>query len=488
MASHERDDRLQRLSQLRESGIDPFPAHTRRTHTIPAVLAGFDAFLAQESVVAIAGRIRAIRAHGGSTFLVLEDGRERVQAYVKRDGVGTEVYACVALLDVGDFVEVEGTCFRTKTGEPTIAARRCTVLTKSLAPLPEKWHGLTDTETRYRHREMDLIANPQSWAYAVRRAALVDVVRAFFRERGFLEVETPILHPIPGGANARPFVTHHHALAQDFTLRIAPELYLKRLVVGGLDRVFEFARCFRNEGIDRNHNPEFTQIEAYQAYADYRTFMELVEGLFLDLATNLLKQSTITVADQEITLTPPFPRRPFRELVLEASGVDIATTSDAGLRDALARRGVSGEPSWSRGKLLDELYKETARPHLLQPTFVIDHPVELSPLAKRKPDDPGLVERFQLVMAGMEVVNAFSELNDPLDQRARFEEQQAAHDAGDEEAQVIDEDYLHALEIGLPPTAGLGLGIDRLAMLLTGAANLKEVILFPTLRKKQETA
>lgn len=488
MVPHERADRLQRLAQLRSLGVEPYPAHTRRTHTIPAVLAEFDVFAAQGSITVVAGRVRAIRAHGGSTFLVIEEARERMQAYVKRDVVGAEAYAQVDCFDVGDFVEVEGTCFRTKTNEATIAATRCTLLTKSLMPLPEKWHGLTDTETRYRHREMDLLANPQSSAYAVRRGQLVDVVRSFFRERGFLEVETPMLHPIPGGANARPFITHHHALAQDFYLRIAPELYLKRLVVGGLDRVFEFARCFRNEGVDRNHNPEFTQIEAYQAYADYRAFMELVEGLFLDLATKILAQPTMTYAGKPITMTPPFPRRPFRELVREASGVDIAQTSDDGLRDALQRRGVTPEVSWSRGKLLDELYKETARPQLWQPTFVIDHPVELSPLAKRKPEDPNFVERFQLVIAGMEVVNAFSELNDPLDQRARFEEQQAAHDAGDEEAQVVDEDYLHALEIGLPPTAGLGVGIDRLAMLLMNAANLKEVILFPTLRRKPDVA
>ncbi|MDO8599027.1 MAG: lysine--tRNA ligase [bacterium] len=485
MASPERSDRIERLRQLREAGVDPYPSRTKRTHTCAQIIASFSEFLEQQSPVIVAGRIRAIRGHGKSTFLALEDASERLQVYVKQDTVGESAYAQVTLLDVGDFLETEGTCFRTKTNEPSVAATRFTVLTKSLEPLPEKWHGLTDTETRYRHRELDLIANPEVRAYAMRRAQIVSAIRTFFGDRGFIEVDTPILQPIPGGANARPFVTHHHALDSDFYLRIAPELYLKRLVVGGLERVFEFARCFRNEGIDRNHNPEFTQIEAYQAYANYRDFMELIEALFLKLATETLKGATVTFGGQEITITPPFPRRPFRDLVLEASGIDITQTDDDALRDALRRLHVDADASWSRGKLLDELYKETARPKLIQPTFVIDHPVELSPLSKRRAEDPTTVERFQLVIAGMEVVNAFSELNDPIDQRERFEAQQTAREGGDQEAMALDEDFLHALEVGLPPTAGLGLGIDRLVMLLTGASNLKEVILFPTLRRKE---
>jgi len=486
MPSTERVERLNRLAQLRAAGMNPYPARTKRTHACAQVLAAFNDLAEQCSPVVIAGRIRAIRGHGKSTFLTIEDASARLQAYVKSDVVGEAAYAHAALLDVGDFIEIEGTCFRTKTNEPTIAASRLAILTKALEPLPEKWHGLTDTETRYRHREVDLIANPSVRAFAERRCLIVDAIRTFFRDRGFLEVETPILQPIPGGANARPFVTHHHALDTDFYLRIAPELYLKRLVVGGLERVFEFARCFRNEGIDRNHNPEFTQVEAYAAYADYRILMELVEALLLALSTEALKTPTVTFGGHEITLTPPFPRKAFRDLVLEHSGIDIASTDDDALRDALRRLNEHPETSWSRGKLLDELYKATARPKIIQPTFVIDHPVELSPLAKRRPEDPTTVERFQLVIAGMEVVNAFSELNDPLDQRERFETQAAAKQAGDEEAMVVDEDFLHALEIGLPPTAGLGLGIDRLVMLLCGASNLKEVILFPTLRREHK--
>lgn len=510
MATSERADRIQRLAELRASGVEPYPSRTTRTHTSARALAMFDALAQEQVVVVIVGRIRALRGHGKSTFLTIEDASGRIQAYVKADAVG-DAYARVALLDVGDFVEVEGTCFRTKTNEPTIAVSRFAILTKALEPLPEKWHGLTDTETRYRRRELDLIANPEVRAVVVRRAQIVDAIRSFFREREFVEVDTPILQPIPGGANARPFVTHHHALDEDLYLRIAPELYLKRLVVGGLERVFEFARCFRNEGIDRNHNPEFTQVEAYQAYADYRDSMELIEALFLSIATETLKGATVTFGGREIAITPPFPRRSFRDLVLEASGIDIAQTDDDGLRNALNRL-TPNSPSqysgrlaerdywefddrggvsvsnrdfdrWGRGKLLDELYKETARPKLVQPTFVIDHPVELSPLAKRRPEDPTTVERFQLVIAGMEIVNAFSELNDPVDQRERFEAQQAAKTAGDEEAMVVDEDFLRALEVGMPPTAGLGLGIDRLVMLLTGSSNLKEVILFPTLRR-----
>jgi len=487
MATTERADRLQRLAQLRADGVNPYPAQARRTHTCAAVLASFADLTQQQSTVVIAGRIRAIRGHGKSTFLTIEDASERIQTYVKQDVVGAPVYACVELLDVGDFIEVAGVTFRTKTGEPSIQAQRIVVLTKSLEPLPEKWHGLTDTEVRYRHRELDLIANPEIRTGAVRRSLIVDAIRSFFRDRGFIEVDTPILQPIPGGANARPFITHHHALDQDLYLRIAPELYLKRLIVGGLERVFEFARCFRNEGIDRNHNPEFTQIEAYQAYASYRDFMELIEALFLKLATETLSSPTVHIGEQTIALTPPFPRRSFRDLVLEASGIDITQTDDDALRDALRRLRVDAPREWARGKLLDELYKETARPKLIQPTFVVDHPVELSPLSKRRPEDPTTVERFQLVIAGLEVVNAFSELNDPIDQRERFEEQQAARTAGDVEAMPLDEDFLHALEIGLPPTAGLGLGIDRLVMLLTGASNLKEVILFPTLRKRTDS-
>ncbi|MFH1098492.1 MAG: lysine--tRNA ligase [Candidatus Uhrbacteria bacterium] len=493
MPTKEREDRLQHLKELRAAGFDTYPARTKRTHACAQVVASFEAFLEQGSVIVIAGRIRAIRSHGGSAFIIIEDQTGRLQAYVKRDVLG-ESYKIVEFLDVGDFIEAEGTAFRTKTNEPTIAASRVTILTKALQPLPEKWHGLTDTETRYRRRELDLIANPEVRAFAMRRAEIVDAVRTFFRSRKFLEVETPILQSLAGGANARPFETHHHALNEDLFLRIAPELYLKRLVVGGLERVFEFARCFRNEGIDRNHNPEFTQVEAYQAYADYRDFMELVEELFLVLTTETLKTPTVTFGEHEIALTPPFPRRSFRDLVLETSGIDIAQTDDVGLHNALRRLGVQPERSvqadssmieWGRGKMLDELYKATVRPKLIQPTFVIDHPVELSPLAKRRAEDPTTVERFQLVIAGMEIVNAFSELNDPLDQRERFAEQQQAREAGDLEAQPIDENFLDALEVGLPPTAGLGIGIDRLAMLLCGASNLKEVILFPTLRRKE---
>ncbi|MDO8425004.1 MAG: lysine--tRNA ligase [bacterium] len=482
MATTERTDRLRRLAELRAAGVQAYPARTRRTHTTAQVRASFGALAEQASVVVLAGRIRAIREHGKSMFVVLEDGHGTLQAYVKRDAVGEEAFAVAGLLDVGDFIEAEGTCFTTKTGEETLDVRRIAVLTKALRPLPEKFHGLTDTELRYRHRELDCIANPSVRGFFERRAAIVRACRVYLLERGYLEVETPILQPIPGGANARPFVTHHHALDQDFYLRIAPELYLKRLIVGGFERVFEVARCFRNEGIDRTHNPEFTQIELYEAYADYESYMRLVEGIFLAIG-EALHVDTVRIGDQDVRIAPPFPRVAFRDVVLEYSGVDIATASDDDLRDALTRKGEHPETAWSRGKLMDELYKATARPQLVQPTFLVNHPVELSPLAKRHVDDPSVVERFQLVIAGAEVVNAFSELNDPLDQRERFEAQQRALEGGDAEAMRVDEDFLQALETGMPPTAGAGIGIDRLTMLLTGAANLKEVIAFPALRK-----
>lgn len=486
MPSREHADRLRRLEQLRARGLNPYPAQSTRTHTCAAVLAAFDDLLKATTIVAVVGRIRAIRGHGGASFVVIEDASGRLQAYVKRDAIGVQSFEEFKLYDVGDFIAVTGMLFRTKTGEPTVEAQHVTLLTKSIEPLPEKWHGLTDTETRYRHREIDLIANPEVRAAAIRRGMLIDTLRSFFRDRGFLEVETPVLQPIPGGANARPFVTHHLALDQDFYLRVAPELYLKRLIVGGFERVFEFARCFRNEGIDRNHNPEFTQIEAYQAYADYRDLMETIEALFLRVVSEVTKDPVLMLNENHITLTPPFPRKAFRDLVLEESGIDIGRVGDDGLKDALRRLGEPPSEGWGRGKLIDELYKTTTRPKIIQPTFVIDHPVELSPLAKRRQEDPTTVERFQLVIGGMEIVNAFSELNDPVDQRERFEEQQAAKRAGDEEAMVVDEDFLHALEVGMPPTAGLGIGIDRLAMLLSGASNLKEVILFPTLRKRTD--
>ncbi|MFH1430656.1 MAG: lysine--tRNA ligase [Candidatus Uhrbacteria bacterium] len=485
MATSEREDRMQRLGALRDAEVEPYPATTKRTHTIRTVLATFEMLLEQQSSVVIVGRIRALRSHGKSAFIVVEDGEGSIQAYVKSDSIGDEAYALFEQFDVGDFVEVEGVCMRTKTEEPTVAVARIRLLTKALRPLPEKWHGLTDSETRYRHRELDFIANPSVRGNLIRRAAIVAAMRDFFRERNFLEVDTPILQPIHGGAAARPFVTHHNALDQDLYLRVAPELYLKRMVVGGFERVFEFARCFRNEGIDRSHNPEFTQIEAYMAYASYIDLMELIEALFLKLSTEALPEPYVDLNDERILLTPPFPRVRFRDVVLEHSGVDIANASDDDLRDGIIRAGQHAESFWGRGKLLDELYKATARPKLVQPTFLIDHPVELSPLAKRSPSDPSVVERFQLLIAGVEVVNAFSELNDPIDQRERFEEQQSALDAGDEEATPIDENYLSALEVGLPPTAGLGIGIDRLVMLLTAASNLKEVIAFPTLRRKE---
>ncbi len=478
-----REARLAKLARLRAAGIDPYPYRYARTHLASELHARYDDLAGQE--VAVAGRlVGGRRLMGKLGFVHLQDGSGRVQLYCRADLLGPEQFALFKdALDIGDFVGARGVLMRTRTGEVSVDARTLTLLAKALRPLPDKWHGLTDVEKRYRQRYLDLISNPEVREVFAIRSRTIQVIRSFLTAKGFQEVETPVLQPIPGGGAARPFATYYNALERTLYLRIALELYLKRCVIGGIERVFEIGRNFRNEGLSTKHNPEFTMLELYQAYADYHDIMALVEELIPAVAQEVLGTTQLTYGDHQIDLTPPWPRIPLREAIRAHTGIDYtALPSRAALHEAARQAGLQPEPSWSRGKVIDELLSVFVEPRLIQPTFLVDYPVELSPLAKRKRDDPETVERFECFIGGMEIGNAFSELNDPLDQRARFEAQARARQAGDEEAQPMDEDFLEALEYGMPPTGGLGLGIDRLVMLFTNRHSIREVILFPQLR------
>jgi lysyl-tRNA synthetase class 2 len=487
----ERKARVERLRALRAAGVEPYPARVEPLARIAEVRGRWDALdaealAARAPVEAVAGRVMSLRSFGKLVFLTLRADGAELQASARRADLGEPGWALVQLVDVGDFVRVEGPLWRTRTGELTVDARRLDLLAKGLRPLPEKWHGLTDVETRLRQRYLDLLANPEARAAAVRRSRIVSALRAFLDGRGFLEVETPVLQPLYGGAAARPFSTHYEAYDQDVYLRISDELYLKRLVIAGFDRVYEIGHNFRNEGVSRKHNPEFTSMECYQAYADYRDMMELVQRMLQEVVRAATGGSRVVYRGAEIEFGGEWPRRSIRDFLLEATGIDVLAAPDlAALRAAALRAGLDPgeEPTW--GQLVDRLFGERVEPALVQPTFVVDHPVELSPLAKRSSEDPRLVERFELFVAGMELANAFSELNDPEDQRARFEEQGRLHAAGDLEAHPLDEDFLLALEHGMPPTGGLGVGVDRLVMLLTDAAHLREVLLFPYMRPER---
>jgi lysyl-tRNA synthetase, class II len=409
-----------------------------------------------------------------------------LQIYLKKDLLSEQASTVTEQLDLGDWIGVTGTLFRTKTNEFTVEVHDLSFLSKALRPLPEKWHGLTDVETRYRQRYVDLIANPEVHGIFAARSRIISAIRAFLIERGFLEVETPMMHPIPGGAAAKPFVTHHNALGVDLYLRIAPELYLKRLIVGGFPRVFEINRNFRNEGISTIHNPEFTMLEFYVAFADYQDLIRLTEELISSLAQQLFGKTVIEYQGQVINLTPPWRRWSYREAILEVNRLAPAVLTDREQAVAAAKElHVPIDPKWPLFNIVNEIFEETVEPNLQQPTFITDYPMEISPLARRKDADPSLTDRFELYIAGREIANAFSELNDPLDQRERFEGQAAQRAAGDEEAHVVDEDFLRALEYGMPPTAGEGIGIDRLTMLFTNQASIRDVVLFPQLRPEK---
>jgi lysyl-tRNA synthetase, class II len=488
------DQRLQRIKKLdtlRALGIQPhgsrFEIKDRAGQLVRLHGEKTKDTLEQEKIpCTLAGRIVGLRRFGKAAFAVLQDGADRIQVYLKKDLLSEQSYKVCEELDLGDWIGVQGFLFRTKTNELTVEVHQLTFLSKALRPLPEKWHGLTDVETRYRQRYVDLIANPDVHQIFVTRSRIITAIRAFLLERGFLEVETPMMHPIPGGATARPFVTHHNALATDLYLRVAPELYLKRLIVGGFPRVFEINRNFRNEGISTIHNPEFTMLEFYQAYADYHDLIALTEEMLSRLAQQILGTTTFDYQGQEIRFERPWRRWSYMQAVLEVNQLDPVVLKD---RDAAlnAARQLKVDVDGKAGHvaILTAIFEETVEPQLIQPTFITDFPTEISPLAKRKESDPMLTDRFELYIAGREIANAFSELNDPLDQRERFEAQVAQREAGDEEAHYLDEDFLRALEYGMPPTAGEGIGIDRLIMLLTNQASIRDVILFPQLRPEK---
>jgi lysyl-tRNA synthetase, class II len=484
--------RREKLARLRERGIDPYPPRVARTHTTRAALASFEGHESEEIRVSVVGRLTSSRDMGKSTFAHIEDGSGRLQLYLRVDKVGEEAYNLYRKdVDLGDFVGATGTLFRTRSGEVTLQVESLQVLAKSLHPMPEKFHGLKDIELRQRQRYVDLLANPEVRDVFVARARIVSALRKFLDDRGFLEVETPILQPIYGGAAARPFTTHHNELNQELYLRISFELYLKRLLVGGFERVYEIGRDFRNEGVSYKHNPEFTQLEFYQAYADYRDVMETTEQMVYFAAREVLGRDTITFQGNDIVLTPPWKRIPLRTAILEATGVDYGLYPDAAtLGQAIRERGLKAEGAANRGKLIDGLLGDYVEPNLIQPTFLTDYPLDISPLAKKTPGDPTTVERFEGFAGGFELLNAFSELNDPIDQRDRFLQAGRDFAQGDKDAHQMDEDYVTALSYGLPPTGGFGMGIDRLTMLLTDKASIREVILFPhmrTLRQADET-
>ena len=487
-----RNQRLQKLTELREQGVEPYANGFVPTHTIAQVLGEFGALAGPEleglnRTFRLAGRLMLLREFGKATFCHFQDSTSRVQAYVQKQVIGPEAFARFKRLDLGDIVGFTGTLFRTKTGELTLAVSDFVLLTKSLLPLPEKYHGLTDVETRYRQRYLDLMVNPQVREVFVRRAAIVSLMRQFFEARGFLEVETPMMQPIPGGATARPFVTHHQALDMTLYLRIAPELYLKRLVIGGFDRVFEINRNFRNEGLSIQHNPEFTMLEFYQAYATYEDLMVLTEALICHVARELLGTLRLTYQGAEIDLTPPWRRLDLRESLTSIGGIPTEVVRDRqALVELALKEGVSLRPGEGYGRALTKLFDLKVEARLQQPTFITGYPLETSPLSRESESDPEVVDRFELFIAGREIANGFSELNDPVDQRQRFEAQLAAHAAGDEEMpHALDEDFVTALEQGMPPTAGEGIGIDRLVMLLTDSPSIRDVILFPLLRPER---
>lgn len=483
--------RREKLARLRTRGIDPYPARTARTHTAADAVAAFERWEADGAqgdapAVSVAGRVTAMRDMGKAAFLDLRDGSGRLQCYLKKDVLGEEAYAGLADLDLGDFVGGTGPLFRTRTREITVEARSYQVLAKALRPPPEKWHGIEDVEIRYRQRYLDLMTNEEVRAIFRTRAAVIASIRRFLDGRGFIEVETPVLQPEAGGAAATPFVTHHRALDQDFFLRISLELHLKRLIVGGFDRVYEMSRIFRNEGVSWKYNPEFTMLETYQAYADYNDVARMVEEMVGGAAREVLGSTVVRFGEHELDLTPPWRRVTMRDALIEHAGIDFEEfrTRDF-LLEELQRRKIEVDAGWSWGRLLDEAVSVYVEPKLIQPTFLIDYPKEISPLAKSKPDDPHIVERFEVFCAGFELGNAYSELNDPVDQRERFEVQARLAAAGLEEVETLDEDFLIALEHGMPPTGGLGMGIDRLVMILTGHTSIREVILFPQLRRRE---
>jgi lysyl-tRNA synthetase class 2 len=475
--------RINKMHQIEEHGWKPFGHKFEVTNYSADINQNFEELAANETVVRVAGRIMAIRGHGKTCFMDMQDKDGRIQLYVRKDAIGEEKYALIKLLDIGDIIGVSGTVFRTHMGELSVKAVDVEILSKSLRPLPEKWHGLKDVDTRYRQRYVDLIVNPKVRRTFVLRSKIIKSLREILDDNGYLEVETPIMNTIPGGAAARPFITYHNALDMQLYLRIATELHLKRLVVGGFDRVYELGRVFRNEGIDIKHNPEFTSVEIYQAYGDYTDMMDLTEKIISEIAQKVLGTMKITYEGQEIDLTPPWPRLSMIEAVAKYTGQNFEGVTDVETARKMADAiHVEYEPTFGVGKIINACFDEYVEDKLIQPVFITGHPKEISPLAKSNPDNPEITDRFEGYIYGREMCNGFTELNDPIDQRERFLKQVEERNAGDEEANMMDEDFLNALEHGLPPTGGLGIGVDRLVMLLTDSSSIRDVLLFPTMK------
>lgn len=475
--------RIDKMHKIEEHGWKPFGYRFLYTHRAADIAAQFDELSEKETEVKMAGRIMAIRGHGKTCFMDMQDKTGRIQVYVRKDVIGEENYALIKLMDIGDTVGITGTAFRTHMGELSIKANSVEMLSKSLRPLPEKWHGLKDVETRYRQRYVDLIVNPEVRDTFVKRSQIIRSVREVLDSHDFLEVETPILNTIAGGAAARPFISYHNALDMQVYMRIAPELYLKRLIVGGMDRVYEMGRVFRNEGIDNRHNPEFTSVEIYQAFADYRDMMDLTEEVVVKTAEKVLGTTTINYEGTTIELASPWKRMSMIEAVKEYSGKDFTDVTDLEEARAIAKElNVAIEPSFGIGKIINACFEEYVEDKLIQPTFITGHPKEISPLAKSNHENPEITDRFEAYIYGREICNGFTELNDPIDQKERFLKQVEERANGDEEANMMDEDFVNALEYGLPPTGGLGIGIDRLVMFLTNSSTIRDVLFFPTMK------
>lgn len=479
--------RLDKMHKIEEHGWQPFGHKFEWSHHAADIAEQFEKLSADETIVRLSGRVMAIRGHGKTCFMDIMDKSGRIQVYVRKDAIGEENYALIKLMDIGDIIGVCGTVFRTHMGELSIKAVSLEVLSKSLRPLPEKWHGLKDIEMRYRQRYVDLIVNPEVRDTFVKRSQIIKSVREILDGRDFLEVETPIMHTIAGGAAARPFITYHNALDMQLYMRIAPELYLKRLIVGGMDRVYELGRVFRNEGIDIKHNPEFTIVEIYQAFADYKDMMELTETIVSQTAQKVLGTMKITYEGQEINLTPPWNRMTMIEAVAKYTGQDFTGITDIEeARKMAAAINVPIEKTYGIGKIINACFEEHVEEKLIQPTFITGHPKEISPLAKSSVENPEITDRFEGFIYAREICNGFTELNDPIDQRERFMKQVEERNAGDDEAHMMDEDFVNALEYGLPPTGGLGIGIDRLVMFLTDSSSIRDVLFFPHMRHKNQ--
>ncbi len=482
------ENRREKLERVRARGIDPYPHRYHRSHTTEQAVALLkqqeeSSGEAEAQAVNIAGRVTAYRPMGKIAFLDIRDGSGKIQLSFHQDQMDEDNVKLLKDLDIGDIIGVSGKVYRTKRGEPTVEVEQLTLLAKSLQPLPEKWHGLSDVDKRYRQRYLDLIANVEAKEIFQIRSQIVSGIRQFLDQRGFIEVETPVLHPSAGGALAQPFITHHHALDRDLYLRIALELHLKRLIIGGFDKVYELGRTFRNEGLSTKHNPEFTMLESYETYADYNDVMKMLEKMVHSVGKKVLGTDRVEFGDDTINLKPPWQRLKLRKAIEKYSGIDFEKYPDAdSLRAEMRKLDMEVDPQKDRGRLVDELLSTFVEPNLIQPTFLIDYPIEMSPLAKTKPDNDRLVERFEAFAGGMEIANAFTELNDPTEQRKRFLHQQKQRQGEDE---TVDEDFLQALEYGMPPTGGLGVGIDRLVMVLTGQQSIRQVILFPQLKEKE---